>query len=689
MDAMARKKSSVRIESKAAGKHKVNLSAYAGDKLVHADIIDLRTDSAREKFAKAVERKSACDGGQVREQLLDQLRQLTDTPTVAVPSPQYRAVRDCDNLGPCGIYRVAGQVERISNFVVQFERDIEVVDELDCERRFEGTIELEGICSPISITASDFASDTQLRAVIFACGGAKAQILTKPEELRVAISAISQPTKQRITTRHGWNDSLDAYLFPGGKITATGLQEELQDGERVELGHEEKAQHLRLLRPDDTLRQLKRHIVEDLLFLHDAKATHSVLASVGLAVLMRFLGNDRPVIWLTGLTGAGKSLVARLAMSFFGDFPVSSERFVTWTSTSNFIERQGHFFGDSLFLVDDFKPEVCRVEDAVRIIQAYADRGSRGRLNANSSIKKSYPIRGLLLATGEDIPTHAASAVARSIIINVRQQEKDLVRGHRCIERCARYAQFTADFIHQFLSGQRRAVLQQDFERLQREYYTAMAGQQNDARIAKNLAMLGAAFGQIGWYLSDVWSEAEQAVREYQNEVLVEIGRQMLGTAHEQQVSEIFRGELWDLLTYGHVRLQGWVPANFTDGELTNKSVIGRTLASDDEGERRTAEEQLHQIVEISTSLALRAVNESLSRKGRSVIAATERTLLNQLTHEGLLLDEDGQVLDARQGGRRTQTVRLGDGRSRVFRIHLDRLNPEWTADGYRGAAQN
>jgi hypothetical protein len=689
MDAMARKKPSLRIETKAAGKHKVDLSAYVGDVLVHADVIDLRSDSAREKFAKAVERKATCDAAQVRQQLLDQLRQLTETPTVVTPSPQYRAVRASDNSGPCGIYRVAGQVERISNFVVQFERDVEVVDELDCERRFEGTIELEGICSPLSITASDFASDTQLRAAIFACGGAKAQILAKPEELRVAISAISQPTKQRITTRLGWNDSLDAYLFPGGKITATGFQEELADGERVELGCEEKAQYLRLLRPDNDLQQIKRHIVDDFLPLHDAKVTHSVLASVGLAILMRFLGSDRPVIWLTGLTGAGKSLVARLAMNFFGDFPASSERFVLWTSTPNFIERQGHFFGDAIYLVDDFKPETCRAEDAVRIIQAYADRGSRGRLNSNSSTKKSYPIRGLLLCTGEDFPTHAASAVARSIIINVRQQEKDMVRGNQCIERCARYAQFTADFIHQFLSGQRRAVLQQDFERLQREYYTAMAGQQNDARIAKNLAMLGAAFGQIGWYLSDVWSEAEQAVREYQTEVLVEIGHQMLGTAREQQSSEIFRSELWDLLTYGHVRLQGWVPANFTAGELTNKSVIGRTTISNDGGECMTEEEQLHQVVEISMSLALRAVNESLSRKGRSVIATTERTLLYQLTHDGLLLDDDGQVLEARQGGRRTQTVRLSGVRSRVFRIHLNRLNPGWTADGDQEGSQN
>ena len=55
----------------------------------------------------------------------------------------------------------------------------------------------------------------------------------------------------------------------------------------------------------------------------------------------------RFALWLTGLTGSGKSFLAKLFMNFFGHYPVSSGHFATWASTANYIQRQGYFFKDA------------------------------------------------------------------------------------------------------------------------------------------------------------------------------------------------------------------------------------------------------------------------------------------------------------------------------------------------------
>src|SRR5205085_2825568 len=99
-------------------------------------------------------------------------------------------------------------------------------------------------------------------------------------------------------------------------------------------------------------------------------------------------------------------------------------RFVTWSATPNYIQRQGYFFKDALYLVDDFKPEVIPPYQVVRILQTYADNTARGRLKADATTNVSRPIRGLLVCTGEDVPEHNASAVARSIVVAVPQAKK-------------------------------------------------------------------------------------------------------------------------------------------------------------------------------------------------------------------------------------------------------------------------
>jgi hypothetical protein len=350
-------------------------------------------------------------------------------------------------------------------------------------------------------------------------------------------------------------------------------------------------------------------------------------------------------------------------MNFFGDFPVSSGHFTPWSATPNFVQRQGYFFKDALYLVDDYKPEVVQPYQVVRVLQTYADGTARGRLKSDATANVMRPIRGLLYCTGEDVPEHNASAIARSVIVHMPQLEKNMIAGRRCLVECKHYAGVMADFIRWLLVQRRAAVFSSRFAELQDRYYADIAGQQNDIRIATNLALLGASFEQFAEYLADVWPQWREAARAFVEEELVTIRADMLGEAKEQQASEVFLRTLADLIRFNHVRIDGLRMQR--DGD--HKPVIGRVSGNRGPGPMPGAGRGADRL-EICTSLALAQVNASLRQQGRAELKITERALLQQLREDGKLLGADGEKLDPRVNP--TSRVRLeGNGQVRAFAI--------------------
>src|SRR5262249_2164028 len=159
-----------------------------------------------------------------------------------------------------------------------------------------------------------------------------------------------------------------------------------------------------------------------------------------------------------------------------------------------YLQRQGYFFKDAVYLIDDYKPDLIPHGQIVRILQNYADGTGRGRLKADATTNATRPIRGFLLCTGEDVPEHTASAIARSVIIPVPQQAKDLDLGGQCTDKCCHYSGVTADLIQHLLAKGRPKRFAKMVRALRRFYYRGIAGQQNDSRVASNFALLGAAF---------------------------------------------------------------------------------------------------------------------------------------------------------------------------------------------------
>jgi hypothetical protein len=408
----------------------------------------------------------------------------------------------------------AGREAWLSNFVVIIDEDVTIEDDFERQRVFRGRLFRAGQDVPFQIAAKDFADNNKLKAALFETGGPEIVIdSSKISDLRSAVSIISTQKhripERRVTKNFGWNADRTAFLVPGGAITAQGFAKAgTHPAAEVDLSEEELARYLALRPLDgDELVRLKRHVVEDLLACQDKSVTYPLLAAAALAVLMPFAaGMGCPALWLTGLSGTGKSFIAMLMANFFGAFPPGAVgRFATWSATPNYLQRQGYFFRNALFLIDDFKPEVIRPREVVRLLQTYADGTARGRLKPNSRTNVSRPIRGLLVSTGEDILQQHASVLARTIVVRVPQGSKDLARGRRCLEECHHYSGVMGDFIRWLLAEKRTASFAPRVDSWRQRYYSDVAGQQNDLRIACNLALLAGAFELIAEYLGDVW----------------------------------------------------------------------------------------------------------------------------------------------------------------------------------------
>ena len=400
----------------------------------------------------------------------------------------------------------------------------------------------------------------------------------------------------------------------------------------------------------EQLADVKRHVVDDLLQLcPDRKVGYSLIAAVALSVLYRFTsGMNKPLLWVSGLSGSGKSHSAKLVQNFFGEFPIAGEKGVmSWGSTPKRIQHEGYYFRDAMYVVDDYKPEHCKPGEATWLLQGYADAAARSRLRRDATAAESREIRGLLLCTGEDVPDHSASATARMIKIPYPKGEIDLVRGRRCQQQCQHYSGVMADFIRHILANDRPAAFLARVAALQDQFCQAAKGHENVVRVAGNFALLAAAFEEMAEYLKDVWPEAEAAKRVFVEQHVPALRGATLSDVHEQKASCVFLSTLAMLVKQGSVQIRG---LQVEGGTPTTGAPIGKKVfqartcpaasrATATGGRVAPAREQQEPILEIWTTAAFAEVQQSLRQQARPPIAATLPALLQQLREDGMLLD--------------------------------------------------
>lgn len=156
-----------------------------------------------------------------------------------------------------------------------------------------------------------------------------------------------------------------------------------------------------------------------LLEVVEKRIAYVLLSLVYLCPLLEFIGHKSKlpefVVWLYGFTGTHKTTIAKLFLSHFGNF--NSGVPASFNDTYASIERKAYKLKDSLLLLDDFCPQQSYRETqnintiAEKVVRAYGDRTSRGRLTVTMESQTQFVPRGMMLITGEStVPGNSTAA---------------------------------------------------------------------------------------------------------------------------------------------------------------------------------------------------------------------------------------------------------------------------------------
>ncbi len=147
-----------------------------------------------------------------------------------------------------------------------------------------------------------------------------------------------------------------------------------------------------------------------------------LLAAVWRAPLAQALPVDFS-LFFTGQTGVKKTSLTALAMAHYGAGFSSHCLPSGWESTGNALERLAFVAKDTLLVIDDFCPRggagTQRLHrEADRVLRAQGNQSGRLRLRHDGALRPAHQPRGLIMASGEDIP-QGHSLRARSLIVPI------------------------------------------------------------------------------------------------------------------------------------------------------------------------------------------------------------------------------------------------------------------------------
>jgi hypothetical protein len=238
--------------------------------------------------------------------------------------------------------------------------------------------------------------------------------------LRDAIQTLSRSaTSRHVFTHTGWRE-LGAewvYLHADGAVGGTGYE--------VDLGEEEILHRYRLpTTPEDPIGAVRASLE----LIRSGFAPKHVTWPLWGAVYRAPTASLLPVDvtpWLHGPTGNLKTTLTALILSHFGDWdrlhlPAS------WAGTLNSLEKLAFKLKDIPLVVDDYAPRSHDQRDlefkAAGLIRAQGNRSSRSRLRADLTDRRSFPPRGVLIVTGEQLPS-GPSTLARILGIELDRSQ--------------------------------------------------------------------------------------------------------------------------------------------------------------------------------------------------------------------------------------------------------------------------
>ncbi len=374
----------------------------------------------------------------------------------------------------------------------------------------------------MELVSDQFADDRSFyTACVNAAGGDLIlATLTAKKHLAEAAKALAAPDRARSEVYEftGWHerDGALVYLAAGGAIgTGDALTVDLA-GLAAGAGVPALASFGPRDDGDEALAAALAAIAGPVRRAFTDAVTLPGLAAVWLAPLFHFSpAVDRPALHYIGTTGVRKSALLGILQAFYG----LPEPALSWRGTANSIEIALSALRDALVTVDDLKAGTSDRGAGVKIIQAYADRRGRSRATRTGELATARFVGGLLVSSGEDVPSGEASVAARALFVPVPADAVNLQELTAAQAAAANLPTATARYVAWLLDWREELpkVLAQRFTAARAYYQHALARRKgiNDAgRVAVNCALLdmGASVG-ANWLLSAGW--ASHLVDEY------------------------------------------------------------------------------------------------------------------------------------------------------------------------------
>ena len=236
-----------------------------------------------------------------------------------------------------------------------------------------------------------------------------------------AIKELSETESRTVYAQLGWRkiDGQWLYIHAGGAIGAEGPV----DGYEVDPG--DGLAHYML----PPVQRLNKAILASLSMIDMGTAATALACAAYRAPTAEFF----PItvsVFLHGPTGGYKSAIEGCGLAHWGSYWDGIVFPASWSSTANYLERRAFAAKNSMLVIDDFNPKGTQYEvsaehsKADRLMRAQGNLSGRGRLNPDSTFRPTYAPRGLMVASGEDLP-RGESLRARLVAIRVAPGDID------------------------------------------------------------------------------------------------------------------------------------------------------------------------------------------------------------------------------------------------------------------------
>jgi hypothetical protein len=266
----------------------------------------------------------------------------------------------------------------------------------------------------------------------------------------------------------------------------------------------------------------------------------------------------KPALHLVGTTGSGKSEIAALMTSFYGQFSRDQPP-AQWSDTVNTVETLGYPLADALFWVDDYKSIYADEKTFTRFLQSYSRGMGRGRLTKEAKVRQERPCRGLLLSTGETTLEGEASVLARMLVLEIPPWEKRDPGGKALLdaEQQRPYLNGFTAHLARWIAGRTDAgtlekELAERFARNCAGYRAQLNGKGSKAgssgRVVQNWAVLVTVYQLIRQFLAE--QDADDLLPTWEDNA-----ESMLQSVQEERAGQLFLDTLSQLLASGEVML--------------------------------------------------------------------------------------------------------------------------------------